>query len=65
VVYLEVKTAKGTLSDNQKKFQAQCLTDGIPYWVIRSVEDLDKLLASVPDKESYGKNFQQAFSAFS
>lgn len=47
VVYLEVKTAKGTLSDNQKKFQEQCLADGIDYWVVRSVEDLDEKLSEV------------------
>ena len=47
VVYLEVKKAKGTLSDNQKKFRDQCLADGIDYWVIRSVEELDEKLSEI------------------
>jgi len=44
-IYIEVKTAKGKLSENQKKFRDQCLADGIDYWIIRSVEELDVKLS--------------------
>jgi hypothetical protein len=40
VVYIEVKKPGGELSENQKTFQAQCLADGIEYWVVYSVEEL-------------------------
>ena len=40
VVYLEVKKPKGKLSLHQKIFQAQCKDDGIPYLVIRSLDDI-------------------------
>ena len=40
VVYLEIKRPRGVLSENQKAFQEQCIRDKIPYWVIRSLEDL-------------------------
>jgi len=41
VVYLEIKTPKGKVSDNQVDFQRQCAEDGITYLVIRSMEDLE------------------------
>lgn len=40
VVYLEIKTPKGRLSEHQMEFQHMCLLTGIPYWVIRSLDDL-------------------------
>ncbi len=43
VVYLEIKTPTGKLSDHQKIFEEQCYNDRIPYWVIRSIEDLEEL----------------------
>jgi len=43
VVYLEIKTPTGKLSEHQLAFQQQCLEDGIDYWVIRSIEDLEGL----------------------
>ena len=44
VVYLEIKTPEGKLSEHQLKFQQQCLEDGIEYWIIRSIEDLEERL---------------------
>ena len=44
VVYLEIKTPKGKLSPAQEKFQAQCAEDCIPYFVIRSLEDLQAIV---------------------
>ena len=40
VVYLEIKKRKGELSLHQKIFQAQCDIGGIPYLVIRSLDDI-------------------------
>ena len=44
VVYLEIKTSGGKLSEHQEAFQSHCAHDGIDYWVIRSIEDLMKCL---------------------
>ena len=44
VVYLEIKTMKGIMSEHQLAFQGQCLEDGISYFVIRSTEDLERCL---------------------
>jgi len=41
VVYLEVKLLTGRMSDYQLDFQNQCASDGIAYWVIRSIEELE------------------------
>ena len=38
--YLEVKTATGRQSDRQRHFQDLCECHGIPYHVVRSVEDV-------------------------
>ena len=38
--YLEVKTATGRQSERQKHFQEMCENHGIPYAVVRSVEDV-------------------------
>lgn len=38
--YLEVKTATGRQSDRQRHFQDLCESHGIPYHVVRSVEDV-------------------------
>ena len=43
-IYLEIKRPGGKLSEAQKRFQVQCLADGINYWVIDDVEELAKLL---------------------
>lgn len=42
--YLEVKTEKGRQSDRQKHFQDLCEQHGIPYKVVRSVEDVEKYM---------------------
>ena len=44
VGYLEVKTATGRQSERQKHFQEMCENHGIPYAVVRSVEDVKRIL---------------------
>lgn len=44
VVFLEIKTEKGKLSDGQKAFQAQCEKNRIEYHVIRCLEDAMRLV---------------------
>ncbi len=41
VLFIELKVAKGVLSDYQKKFQEDITIHGGEYLVIRSVEDLE------------------------
>lgn len=43
--YLEVKTATGRQSDRQKRFEEKCIEKGIPYHVVRSVEDVKEYMA--------------------
>lgn len=43
VIYLEIKTPKGKLSEWQVAFQEQCASDGIKYYVVRSLEDLQAI----------------------
>lgn len=40
VMFLEVKTSKGKLSDGQLQFQKKCILTGVDYCVVRSVEDV-------------------------
>lgn len=40
VVYLEIKTPTGRLSNYQEQFKVQCERDGIEYHVVRDVYDL-------------------------
>ena len=40
VHYLEIKTEQGKMSDYQIAFQEQCKEDGIPYLIIRTIEEL-------------------------
>ena len=42
VVYLEIKKPDGKMSEYQLKFQSQCESDGITYWVVESVEELEQ-----------------------
>ena len=42
--YLEVKTATGRQSERQKHFQDLCEQNGIPYEVVRSVEDVQNYM---------------------
>lgn len=40
VIFLELKTEKGKLSEWQEEFKRQCENDGIRYYVVRSLEDV-------------------------
>ena len=42
--YVEVKTPTGRQSDNQKRFQERCESYGVPYDLVRSVEDVERLI---------------------
>ena len=42
VIYIEVKTPNGELSPYQKAFKWRCECDGVPYWVIHSIEELQE-----------------------
>lgn len=44
VHYLEIKRPTGKLSSAQEEFQQQCQADGIPYHVIRCIEELQKIV---------------------
>ena len=49
-VYVEVKTQKGTLSEDQEKFKDNVIAHGGTYVVARSVEDV-QFLCRVPVRE--------------
>lgn len=40
IIHLEMKTPTGKLSERQLAFQEQCALDNVPYFVIRSLEDI-------------------------
>ena len=44
VVYLEIKKLGGKLSKYQEEFGEQCALDGIDYFVVRSIEDLQGMI---------------------
>ena len=44
VEYIEVKREKGKLSSAQVVFQEQCHADGIPYHVVRNVDDIIRIV---------------------
>lgn len=44
ILWIEVKSEKGRLSDNQKIFQSKCTSLSIPYFVIRSLEEFKDIL---------------------
>jgi len=44
VIYLEIKTAAGKLSPAQQAFKEQCERDKIPYYIIRSIEELISII---------------------
>lgn len=46
VAFLEVKTAKGRLSEDQEAFRDTVLAQGLPYAVVRSIDDALFALAS-------------------
>lgn len=41
VIYLEIKTPTGKLSEHQENFWRHCINDNVSYWIIRSIEDLE------------------------
>ena len=43
-IYCEVKTLTGTQQDNQKDFQKVVTDLGHEYWLVRSLEDFQKLI---------------------
>jgi hypothetical protein len=42
-VFLEVKAEKGRLSEHQIEFKRRCGEQGIEYWVVRKIEDLQEI----------------------
>ena len=44
VIFLEVKTPAGTQSPNQKKFQKKVEELGFEYFLVRSVDDVSRLV---------------------
>lgn len=42
--FVEVKTDRGTQSDNQKAVQRWCESIGVPYHICRSLDDMKKVL---------------------
>ena len=44
--YLEIKSAKGVLSPEQRAFRARCEATGIPYAVVRSSAEAEQILHS-------------------
>jgi len=44
VVYIEVKKRSGKLTPAQELFKARCEEDGVDYWVVRYVTDLELAL---------------------
>ena len=49
-VWLEVKTKKGRISENQKAFNDVIKSYGGFYYVVRSIEDVELVLAEVKQK---------------
>ena len=49
-VWLEVKTKKGRISENQKAFNEVIKSYGGFYYVVRSIEDVELVLAEVKQK---------------
>jgi hypothetical protein len=44
-LFIEVKKPKGQLSESQEKFHEYAKTKGVAVYVVRSIEDLEKVLA--------------------
>ena len=44
IIFLEVKTDKGRQSDNQKRFQKKVESLGFEYYVVRSVDEVEKIV---------------------
>ncbi|MDD5081754.1 MAG: VRR-NUC domain-containing protein [Dehalococcoidales bacterium] len=48
IVFLELKSTKGKQSPEQKGFQAEVEAHGCRYFIVRSQEELEKILEGVP-----------------
>lgn len=46
VEYIEMKTPTGRMSEYQIAFGKRCLDEGIPYWVIHSLDELREVVES-------------------
>ena len=44
--WVEVKTPRGRLSEDQREFEADCIVCGVKYIVARYVEDVDEIIPS-------------------
>ena len=44
ITYFEIKSKTGRQSKDQKAFQSQCEADEVRYFIIRSLDDLEKVL---------------------
>lgn len=44
VLFIEMKTKKGTQTESQKAFEMMCLENGYIYKIVRSFEDFKKLI---------------------
>lgn len=44
MVWIELKSNEGTLQDNQIEFQELCKKAHINHWVIRSIDELERML---------------------
>jgi len=45
IMFIEFKTETGSQSQDQKDFEKFCIANGIPYFIVRSVEDLKEILS--------------------
>lgn len=59
VTYIEVKTPKGEQSPQQKAFEYICKFYGVPYMVVRSVEEIDDLIGRIKASKTLYKDFHQ------
>ena len=50
-IYMEVKTPTGRQSDAQKRFQKRCEDSGRTYVVVRSVEEVEKIIRAWKEDE--------------
>lgn len=59
--FVEVKSARGRVSDAQEAFHAWCAANGTPYCVARSVDDVRVALAhwGIPSRESRVESLPQ------
>lgn len=53
IVYMEIKSENGKLSENQKAFRERCEKAGLPYHVVRSLDNVIDIVNEV--KKEIGK----------